>query len=240
MKPEWVHRDFQEKTLADISGRPSIEWVFKRLERCKHLDGTILATTISPGDDVLEEWAGKAGVNCYRGSEEDVLIRVVEAQRKMSSDIVVEVTGDSILLDPEVIDQGIETFLNNKCDIVTNCLKTSYPQGVDVQVFSLDKLEEVEATINDEAVREHVSLYFYEHPEIYSVFNIFAPARWKFPQYRFQLDYKEDYEFLKAVYSKLLPVHGESFGTEEVLALLKKEPELVKINSDCVKSNPRD
>ncbi|MBZ4157055.1 hypothetical protein JYG50_25455, partial [Escherichia fergusonii] len=76
-------------------------------------DAIVLATSTSPADDAVEAWAKTEGVTLYRGSEDDVLNRVVEAQRSQKSDIVVEVTGDCTLLDPQIIDMGVETFLEN-------------------------------------------------------------------------------------------------------------------------------
>ena len=178
------------KVLADINGQPALTRLLRRLRRCKTLDGIILATSLSPADEALERWANAEGVAVHRGSEEDVLQRVVEAQRKMQSDIVVEITGDCILLDPEIIDMGVTTFLENECDVVANVSKLSFPMGMDVQVYRLPDLEEVERTISDPAVREHVSLYFYEHPERYRIIHLFAPRRWYAPDYRFQLDRK--------------------------------------------------
>jgi spore coat polysaccharide biosynthesis protein SpsF len=221
------------KSLADVLGRPALSRLLARLRRCARLDGIVLATSTAPQDDALAAWAETEGVPCYRGSEDDVLLRVVEAQRSQRADIVVEVTGDCTLLDPELVDLGIETFFGNACDVVANVREPSFPLGADVQVFRLADLEEVERTIRDPAVREHVSLYFYEHPERYRIVHLFAPARWRGPEVRLQLDYPEDLQFIRAVYERLLPRFGEAFGLEEIMALLREEPALRAINAHC-------
>ena len=221
---------FAGKVLADVCGQPALTRVVRRLRRSSTLDGIILATTVAPEDDALERWANSEGVAFHRGSEEDVLLRVVEAQRKMESEVVVEVTGDSVLLDPEVIDLGVRTFLENDCDVVSNTWKTTFPMAVDVQVFRLSDLEEVERTVSDPPVREHVSLYFYEHPERYRLINLLAPPRWHAPDYRFQIDYPEDQRFVSEVYRRLEPHYGDAFGVEEIMAVLRGEPQLVEIN----------
>jgi len=231
---------FPGKVLADVNGQPALTRLIRRLRRSKALDGIILATTVSPSDDALERWAAIEGVPCYRGSEEDVLNRVVQAQTRMNSDIVVEVTGDCILLDPEIIDLGVATFFENDCDVVTNVRKLSFPMGMDVQVYRLRDLAEIERTVRDDpAVREHVSLYLYEHPERYRIIHFFAPARWHAPDCRFQLDYPEDHRFLNEVYRRLEPAFGDAFGIEEIMALLKQEPGLVEINVHCLEKSPR-
>jgi spore coat polysaccharide biosynthesis protein SpsF len=221
---------FPGKVLADICGRSALDRLYTRLQQCKTLDGIILATTTAPGDDVLEQWAAAAGVPCHRGSEDDVLLRVVEAQRRMESEIVVEVCGDCVMLDPELIDLGVETFFGNDCDLVTNVRVPSYPIGEVVQVFRLCDLEEVERAISDPLVREHVSLYFYQRPDRYRILNLYAPARWRAPEYRFHLDYPEDRDFLIEIHRRLAPEYGDRFGIEEIMAVLRREPELVEIN----------
>jgi spore coat polysaccharide biosynthesis protein SpsF len=104
---------------------------------------------------------------------------------------------------------------------------------MDIQVYRLEDLERVERTVSDPAVREHVTLHFYEHPEQYRILNVFAPARWHAPGYRFQLDYAEDHRFINEVYRRLEPAHGDAFGIEDIMALLKREPELADINRHC-------
>ncbi len=227
------------KVLADIRGKPALTRLVSRLRRAERLDDVVLATSVSPLDDALEAWAKENRVAVHRGSEDDVLLRVVEAHRKMKSEIIVEVTGDCILLDPEIIDLGIRTFLENECDVVSNTRKLSFPMGLDVQVFRFRDLERVAAEISDPAVREHVSLYFYEHPEKYRIMHLFAPKRWEAPDYRFQLDYPEDRRFINEIYARLEPRHGDAFGAEEIMDVLRREPQLAEINRHCVEKSAR-
>ncbi len=224
---------FPGKVLTDIAGQPSLTRLLTRLRSAKRLDGIVLATSAHAADDPVEEWARAQNLPCFRGSEDDVLNRVVEAHRMMDSDIIVEITGDCPLADPELIDQGIDTFLVNDCDVVSNCYHLSYPMGADVQVFRRADLEWVESNIGDPAVREHVSLYFYENPERYRIIHMRAPARCHGPDLRFQFDYPEDREFIEAVYRRLEPQFGPVFGVAEVMELLRREPELAEINRHC-------
>lgn len=221
------------KVLMDIHGRPALGRLTDRLRRCPALADVVVATSVSPADDAIAAWAAGEGLAVWRGSEDDVLARVVGAHRFMGSDVVVEITGDCPLLDPEVVELGVRTFLENDCDVVSNTAKLSFPMGVDAQVFPLALLEEVERTVTDPAVREHVSLHFYEHPARYRIIHLMAPSRWRAPDHRFQLDYPEDLAFVRAVYERLLPAFGDRFGVEEVMALLRREPALLDLNSHC-------
>lgn len=218
------------KVLADIHGRPALARLHARLRQSERLDGIVLATTENPADDVLAEWADSAGLACFRGSEDDVLRRVVEAHRLMNSDVVVEVCGDTPLIDPGVIDMAIDTFSTNECDVVSTTWAPSFPQGIDAQVFPLRALEDVEAQVTDPAVREHVSLHFYENPARYRAIHLMAPPRWRAPELRCQLDYPEDLRFINEVYARLAPRFGDRFGVEEILETVRREPRLADIN----------
>jgi spore coat polysaccharide biosynthesis protein SpsF len=226
---------FPGKMMADVCGKPALTRVIDRLKASQRLDGIVLATTADPKDDPLAACALDNGIECHRGSENDVLQRVVDAQAMMQSDLIVEVTGDCILLDVDVIDQGIDMFLNNTCDVVSNASKLSYPQGADVQVFRTEDLNWVAENIKDEAVREHVSLYFYENPDRYNIIHLMAPPRWADPDQRTQLDYYEDLDFICRVYEELEPIHGPvHFGAREILDLVRANPDIKALNATCM------
>lgn len=212
------------KVLKDVAGAPALSRLLRRLRRAGRLDGIVLATTTNPADDVLAEWAETEDVSCYRGSEDDVLARVVEAQQMMHSDIVVEVCGDTPLLDPAVIDMAIEAFAANTCDVVTTARERTFPDGIDAEVFRLSDLEEVARTVARPAVREHVSIHFYDHPERYQIFDLVAPPAWRRPGLRLILDEQGDLELIREIYSRLEPEFGDSFGTAEILGLLDRDP----------------
>ena len=218
------------KVLADLAGEPALTRLLRRLRLAQRLDGIVLATTTEAADDALEEWAEREGVAVYRGSEDDVLGRVTAAQESMESDVVVEITGDNVLGDPELIDLAVETFLANDCDVVTNSVHHSYPNGMEVQVFTLEALAEVARQVHDPVVREHVSLHFYEHPDRYRIVHLLAPRRWARPDYRLVLDYPEDLVLIAEIYRRLEPLHGDAFGLDEILALLEEDPELAAVN----------
>jgi len=226
------------KVLMDVGGMTALDRLVARLRSCTRLDDIVLATSTAPQDDRLEEWARSAGLAVHRGSEDDVLQRVVDAQRAMNSDIVVEVTGDCPLLDPEVIDLGIATFFANDADVVSNVRVPSFPQGADVQVFRTAALAHVAATVDDPAVREHVSLHFYEDPA-YRVIHLLAPPAWEAPGVRLQLDYPEDLDFIRTVYRELEPSLGGTFGISAILDLLGRQPAIARINAHCEEKSAR-
>lgn len=230
---------FPGKMLSDLSGRPALIRLIDRLRRSTTLDAIVVATTAEPADDPLARAVEAAGIACFRGSESDVLNRVVEAHRTMATEIVVEVTGDCPLTDPKVIDHGVNTFLAHDVDVVSNVAKPSFPIGIDVQVFGLPALAEVEASTDDPSVREHVSLFFYEHPEQYRIHHLAAPAGYHAPELRLVLDYPEDQRLISEIFRRLAPKYGDAFGTPEILDLVAADPALADINRYCAEKPVR-
>lgn len=227
------------KMLKDINGKPAITRVIERVKKIKRVDEIIVATTDSLADSVIEEVALKEGVKVYRGSEDDVLLRVVDAHRTVNSDVVVEICGDCPLLDPTIADELITIYHNNNYDVVECGVKQSYPQGTEVQVFSFEKLKEIETLAQDIPYREHVSLYFYEHEDQYNIYHHVAPKDLQWPDLRLQLDYQEDYELICTIYEALETKHNNSFELKDVLQLLREQPKLQNINTHCVEKAVR-
>ena len=155
--------------------------------------------------------------------------RVLNASLKFKVDIIVEITGDCPIIDPEIISLVLNTHLENKCDYTSNCNFRSYPDGMDVQVFSRMVLEDVaERTTNPEDL-EHVSSYIYKNPDLYSLYNITAPQSQLDPRLRLTLDTIEDFNLIQIIFETLYP-HNNVFSLDNILAFLKEHPELRKIN----------
>ena len=221
------------KMLADVNGIPLLGVLTARLKQASSINDIVIATTTESADDAIVKFAKREGIQVFRGSEDDVLKRVVEAHQMMGSDIIVELCGDCPLIDPKIIDLAIETFLSRECDVLTTGVHQSYPQGTEVQVFRRLDLEDVERISEDQIVREHVSLYFYEHPGLYRIEHLTAPLHLQAPGQRLQVDYPEDLELVRQICAELMPVHGLHFTTLDILELLRNNPELVRINAHC-------
>ena len=219
------------KMAADVAGRPALARVIERLAQARTLDAIVLATTVHPRDDRLIAIAEAEGIAAYRGSEDDVMGRIVGAHRAMNSDVVVEMCGDCPLLDPDLVDTGVEMYLAGGCDVVTSSVQRTYPKGTEVQVFSLASLAAAAERTAEPAHREHVSLYFYEHPKAYRIRHLRAPESLTAPDVRLVLDYAEDLDLIRRLYERLLAQNGTAFRTADVLAVLAAEPSLRQINA---------
>lgn len=217
------------KVLAPVLGRPLLELLVERLARATRLDGVVVATTTHPDDAAVEALARRLGVGCFRGSEEDVLDRVLRAARAFTVDTIVEITGDCPLIDPAVVDGLVAAYRAGGFDYVSNVLRRTYPRGLDAQVFSTATLEEVARLTRDPADREHVSLYIYTHPERFALHNVPSalPAKWW--DLRLTVDTAADLALVTVIYESLYP-QNPAFGLADVLGLLERRPELIDLN----------
>lgn len=219
------------KTLLPIAGKPAIQLLIERLKITKKIDEIILATTIKAEDDAIEKFCKENQIICYRGSSDDVLGRVYNAAKQYKTDIVVEVTGDCPLLDPWLIDECIDIFLKSDYDYLSNFLVQSYPPGIDVQIFSLRILEEINRLAKSDKFREHVTLYILKHPEKYRMHNVTAPPELCYPDWHIELDEQKDYELIKKIYEALY-FNNPRFTTMDIINILKANPDWLKINAD--------
>jgi spore coat polysaccharide biosynthesis protein SpsF len=217
------------KVLLDAAGQPLLAHMIERLRRARTLDAIVIATTEEAASDPIVALAEDLSVGCFRGSEEDVLGRVLGAARAHGAELIVETTGDCPLIDPGVVDLIVGRFRDGGVDYCSNTLERTYPRGMDVQAFPFAVLEEVDRLTDDPADREHVSLYIYEHPERYRLVGIEARGRRRRPDLRLTLDTAVDLAVIRAVYEALWR-ENPAFTIEDVIDYLDAYPELAELN----------
>ena len=215
------------KVLKKIKDKVVIDYVIERLRFCENLNDIIIATTTSKKDDILQRYAVSKGINCFRGSEEDVLSRYYHAAKKYGADQVVRITSDCPLIDPNIVDEVVTRHIKKKADYTANTIKRTYPRGLDVEIFTLDILEESYHDADKQYQREHVTPYIKEHPEKFKLQNIEAKGKLKRPDIRITLDTKEDFELIEKI---LLNFDTLNFTSEEIIDFLDKHPKLLEIN----------
>lgn len=222
------------KVLKDIGAGPSLSVQISRLRRSKYLNEIVIATTINDSDDAIVDYAKTVGVSSYRGSEEDILGRILGAAKSVNADIMVQITGDCPLIDPEIIDNVIEYYINHKdkIDFVSNEIERSYPIGLDCRVFSVNTLLEVDVLCKDPIHRVHGSTYIYmgEGKNKYKSYNILAPKELHYPKWRWTLDTPEDLLFFQEIF-KQLGDKAVNFSAKQLASWLLNHPEVIAINS---------
>lgn len=218
------------KVLMPAAGKPLLQILIERLKRVKRLDGIVLATTVNSKDDALAKLGQAAGIQVFRGSEDDVLGRVCGALQSANADVCVEITADCPLMDPALVEEAIAEYFrteqNNR--YISNAdPHRSVPDGLDIQVFSAHALYHLAEQTRDPLDREHVSYGFYR-PESG---NTWAP-RWithaatrGAESLSLTLDYPEDYELIRRCHESLSAV-STTYGAKDIIDWVRAHPEL--------------
>ena len=223
------------KVLLPAAGKPMLELMIERLQRMDPPSGVIVATTDHPDDDPIEELAGRLGIGCFRGSEDDVLGRVVAAAQQFGTDIIVEITGDDPLLDPHESSRVVQTYLDRRdhVDYVANDLEDTYPIGLNTRAFGRSLLELVERSTDHPVNREHVVNYICKRPDEFRLLNVAAEGPYRRTDIRLTMDEPSDYDLIRAVFDALYP-RNPAFTVLDVYEFLDQHPEIRDANRGVV------
>ena len=220
------------KVLLPLEDHPVLWHVIDRVRRATTLNAVAVATTTESADDAVAELCASLSVDCFRGSTDDVLDRYVGAAELLAADVVVRITADCPVIDPEVVDSVVSGFHAGQYDLYS--LAGEYPNGLDCAVFRRSALETAwrEATLRSD--REHVGPYIRRNPHRFSIgrhelFDGLGHMRWT-------LDEPRDYDLLRAIYARLYVPGNPPFLTADILRLFEREPALMDINAGIVRN----
>ena len=216
------------KVLMDLAGAPMLVRVVNRVQRANTLDNVVIATTTEPSDESIVTLCLSNNWPFFRGSELDVLDRYYQAAKQFRADIVVRITSDCPMIEPEIIDQCVQMFVGESgLDYLSNTLSMrTYPRGLDTEVIASSALARAWSEDKDPRGREHVTPYIYRHPELFHLKRLSNDV--DLSKMRWTVDTSEDLMFAQTIY--------EHFGTDEfywkeVLSALREHPKWLKINN---------
>ena len=212
------------KVLLRVGGKTVLEWVVYRTRLAARCGEIVVATSDLARDDPVERLCAGVGVQCFRGSELDVLDRYYQAASAFEAEAVVRVTSDCPLLDPVMLDAIVEAQIDQDADYVSG---NGVPQGLMQEVFSAELLERAwrEATLPDE--REHVMVYYVtRRAGEFKIVWLPPPAGLELPNWRLTLDTPQDFELLEGLFDVTT---GELFDltAEQIVAAVARDPELL-------------
>ncbi len=213
------------KVLMEACGKPLLQHLIEREKRCTEVDDVVVATTINKEDDPIVELCEHIGCSYYRGSENDVLGRVLNTAKEFEADVIVETTGDNPCIDWRQMDYLIRFYRNNNYDFVTNMMEQSFAEGFEFRIFSTEMLEYVNDISDDPLDREHVAIYFPKHPETFKCYNWRARGREYRPDLQVTLDEMGDYLLIKNVFEALYPLNND-FQYMDVVGYLSKHKDV--------------
>lgn len=216
------------KVLMPLLGEPMLARQIERVRRAKTIDRLVVATSNDRSDDPIAALCARLGVDCFRGSLDDVLDRFCKAAERYSPEQVVRLTGDCPLIDPDVIDAIARFHLAGGYDYSSNTIYPTFPDGLDVEIFRYACLIEAGREAAAPFQREHVTPFLYQQPGRYRLGDFrrspdLSALRWT-------VDNPKDYELVCRVYAALHPSRPH-FTLDDIVALFENNPDLAKINA---------
>lgn len=209
------------KVLADLAGETMLGRVIARLRAARRIDDIVIATTVSAKDDAVCREAARHRAGVFRGSQTDVLARYLGAARIFRADVVVRVTSDCPLLDPEVVDRVVAAL--DGADYASNTHTRTFPRGLDVEALHADTLERIGRLGTSPAAREHVTAFVMEQPRLFQIHQVVAET--DDSDLRWTVDTEDDLELVRRLYAHpMLPYR-------ELVAHVRAEPALAAINA---------
>lgn len=217
-----------DKVLKQIEGKPVLQWVVERVGRSRHMDEIMVVTSIEKNNLPLIRICADLGIRVFAGAEEDVLDRYYQAARLLKPEYVVRITADCPLFDWRYLDMATQQ-IKEETDYMAE-LTESFPDGEDIEIIRYSVLEKCwkEAVLASE--REHVTLYMKNHPKRFCIQNLECPIK-GIGDKRWTLDEEEDFLLTSAIYRHFISAGKEDFVTEDILAFLKENPDIEKINA---------
>lgn len=219
------------KVLKEIDGVSLLEYQIKRVKKSLLLGKVIVATSTLKHDDAIVAACEKNKIDYFRGSEIDCLDRYYRCAKKHNADIIVRLTADCPLSDPHIIDNTINLYINTRADYAANTIPpetSKYPDGTDVEIFSIQALEKAFYEANDPHDREHVTFYFWKYNNNFKIAQLDNERNYS--KYRLTVDYPEDFKVVEFVVQELKK--RNRFGhLDEIIEIIDSNPEIKAKNS---------
>jgi spore coat polysaccharide biosynthesis protein SpsF len=216
------------KVLLEIMERPLLSYMIERVKKATHIDKIVIATTTNKIDNDIETLCSVENIACFRGNENDVLDRYYKCALKYEAKTVVRLTSDCPLIDPNLIDDVVNHFQKNKnYDYVANTAPPpgTYPDGMDVEVFSYEALEKAWHLAKKKSEREHVTFFFWKNPDLFDTFRYDHTS--DYSRYRLTIDYYEDFMLIEKIINHFKHLN---YTMDAIIAYLEKNDELLKLN----------
>ena len=181
------------KATKKICGFSTIEHLIKRVKKSKKINKIILCTTTNAEDKKIADIAKKNNINFFRGANDDVLKRMLDAIKKINTDIVVRITGDDILIDPEYLDLNLDFHIEKNLEYSNN---KDLPSGCEVEIFDVELLKKIQFLAKDTSGTEYLTFYLEKYKNQFTTGSLPIPKRFK-KNLRLTIDNKNDFRVVK-------------------------------------------
>ncbi len=217
------------KVMKPLLEKPMISRQIERIKRAPAISRLFVATGVDTADNPLSEWCQSNGIDCFRGSQDDVLDRFYQAtERVPEATHIVRMTADCPLIDPDVIESVIQLCLRGGYDYASNTQPPTYPDGLDVEIMTRQALVDSWKKAKKTSEREHVTPYLYHHPAEFKIGQLRNTS--DLSALRWTVDETADFEFVETIYQNLYPTNPQ-FKMADILSFIEQKPELLKLNA---------
>jgi spore coat polysaccharide biosynthesis protein SpsF len=221
------------KVLEPVSGTPMILQQISRIKASNEIDHLVVATSEEKSDDVLANLMSSNGIDCFRGSLNDVLSRFVSCIDEFPAQNIIRLTADCPLVDPKLVDLIVLAHKFCGSDYTSNTLERTFPRGLDVECFSAEALYRLQSYKLSDEEREHVTMGIYNRPSEFRLQNIASLDDRS--ELRWTVDYPDDLTFVQKVYESLF-FENRLFTTNDIYKLIDDRPEFSRCESDVVQN----
>jgi len=224
------------KVLLPLVGHPMLWHIVQRLRKVKSVSEVVVATTDKEQDNAIVAFCETEGIQCFRGSEADVLDRFYRAAKQAKADHIIRITGDCPMVDTSIVKRLVDNYLNGDYDHFSVAAGAGaaravsmgrYPDGLDAEILPFHVIEQAWKESSSTAEREHVTPFIWQQPERYRIGRLYSEV--DLGSYRFVVDNKEDFELVEWIYNSLYKKNN-FFGLQEVLRLIASDPERISVN----------
>lgn len=208
--------------------KPILFHVIKQLQYSKLIKKIVVATSKNSEDDVIETYLKEIGIECFRGSLNDLIDRHYQCAKKFNFSNIIRIPSDKPFIDPTIVDDTIKLFNSVPNDYSSNFpFPLKFNIGVEVEIFSFEALKKAWKYSMKSSEREHIFPYFHNHKDEFKI--LYSSNLEKFSKYRFTVDRIEDYDLIKLLVNK---INKSPILISDIISLLEKNPELKKINEN--------
>jgi spore coat polysaccharide biosynthesis protein SpsF len=219
------------KIFLEVNKTPLLQYLVDRVKKINNINRIIISTSTKVEDKKIVRFAKNNKIDYFQGNEKNVLDRIYKTAKFFKSSNILFITSDCPIFDINIADQIINTYKNNNCDYVNNNHIRSYPDGMDIQIFSFKILHDAWKKAKSLLEKEHVTLYIRKNLNKYKFINIVAPQKLFWPKLGLTIDEYADYILIKKIITYFVKKNDIFFSCEDIVNLLKKKKNWLKLNS---------
>ncbi len=217
------------KVMLELAGKPMLQWKVEQVRKASSVNVVKVVSAVSPANELISSFCERIDCPVFRGSEDDVLDRLLQGTSEENPDVIVQLTGDNPLISPALIDDAVMYLLEHNLDFVSNSLTQDTIVGMNVRCFRRSALVRAEKLCQDPMIRVHGGYYIQQRPDIFKIGENPVPDECLRSDIRLTVDEVSDLELVRKIIL-LAKLRGDDLSLQTILGYFKEFPELKNVN----------